>query len=173
MTKAEAIHAFFSSYGIPAYQEHSVPVWLEPEPDEEPEETPAAEAEPETPAESEPEPSGDDQSGDEPEPAPAPSVIPAEWPPKNAPPYITYELATSDWYGEPVSVTASIWDCSESWQFVNDLADTIAASLRTFKRLQCDDGIIVVWKGTPFAQSWADGAYKRKILQLEFLFVTN
>ena len=162
MTKAEAIHAFFSSYGIPAYQEHSVPVYLEPEPEPEPEQDTA-----------EAEPSGDDQSGDEPEPAPAPAVIPAEWPPKNEPPYITYELATSDWFGEPVSVTASIWDCSESWQFVNELADTIAASLRTFKRLQCDDGIIVVWKGSPFAQSWADGAYKRKILQLEFLFVTN
>lgn len=29
MTKAEAIHAFFASFDLPAYEEHSVPHWLD------------------------------------------------------------------------------------------------------------------------------------------------
>lgn len=29
MTKSEILHFFFSSFGIPAYEEHSVPHWLD------------------------------------------------------------------------------------------------------------------------------------------------
>jgi len=126
MTKAEAIYAFFSGFGIPAYEEHSVPDYT------------------------------DDAQTEE-----------------NRPPYITYQCATDDFRGAPVAITAEVWDCSESWQFVHEKAAEIAASIGRFKRLVCDDGYIVVTKGSPFMQDYADGIYKRAYLNLYLTFITN
>lgn len=126
MTKYEAIHAFFSSFGIPAYEEHSVPDYL------------------------------DDAQTEE-----------------NSPPYITYQAAADSFRGEPAAITADVWDCSESWQFVHEIAAEIAAYIGSFKRLVCDDGYIVVTKGSPFAQDYADGNYKRAYLNLNLTFITN
>ena len=126
MTKAECIHEFFSSFNLRAYEEHSVPVYL------------------------------DDAQMEE-----------------NTPPYITYQLATDDFRGGPVAITADVWDCSESWQFVNEKSDEIADYIGRARWLVCDDGYIMVTKGSPFAQSYADGIYKRKYLNLNLTFITN
>ena len=126
MTKYEAIHAFFSSFSIPAYEEHSVPDYL------------------------------DDAQTEE-----------------NSPPYITYQMAVDNFRGAPVAITADVWDRSESWQFVHEKAAEIAASIGRYKRLVCDDGYIVVTKGSPFASDYADGIYKRAYLNLNLTFITN
>lgn len=126
MTKYECIHAFFSSFGIPAYEEHSVPDYL------------------------------DDAQTEE-----------------NRPPYITYQMAVDNFRGAPVAITADVWDRSESWQFVHEKAAEIAASIGSYKRLVCDDGYIVVTKGSPFASDYADGIYKRAYLNLNLTFITN
>lgn len=126
MTKAECIYQFWNSFGIPAYEEHSVPTWT------------------------------DDAQTEE-----------------IRPPYITYQLALDSFRGRSVAVTADIWDCSEAWDYVNAKADEIAAAIGSFKRLLCDEGYILVTKGSPFAQNYADGIYKRNYLNLYFTFITN
>lgn len=126
MTKAEAIHAFYSSFGIPAYEENSVPHWL------------------------------DDAHTIE-----------------NQPPFLTYEYAEGWFFGESVAVTANIWDLSDSWDFVTRKSQEIAAEIGHFKKLPCDQGYILVTKGSPYAQNFADGSYKRKYMNLYFTFVTN
>lgn len=124
MTKAEALHAFFSSFGLPAYEEHSVPVWLDSAQTEE-----------------------------------------------NRPPYITYELLTAGRL-ETVQVTVNVWDISDSWVTVNAKADEILAAVTPFCRISFTGGAAVAAAGEPFAQSWADGVYKRKILNLELTYIT-
>lgn len=126
MTKAEAIHAFFSGYGLRAYEENSVPVYLD-----------------------------DAQTAE------------------NIPPYITYQLATDDYRGGSVAVTADVWDCSESWEYVNEVAAAISGDIGSYKRLTCDDGYILVTKGSPFAQNLADDIYKRVYMNLNLTFITT
>lgn len=126
MTKAECIHAFFSSFGIPAYEEHCVPEWL------------------------------DDAQTRE-----------------NRPPYITYNYALDDFRGDPAAITCDIWDCSETWDFLEETAVTISQEIGRFKRLVCDDGYIIITKGSPFAQPFADTPYKRYYLNLTLTFITN
>ena len=129
MTKAECIHAFFSSFGLPAYEENSVPDYL------------------------------DDEQTIE-----------------NHPPYITYELLTDDFRGEAVPVTVLIYDYSDSWQMLNEKTEEISKRIGRFLRLICDDGVIAVTKGSPFAQNGTDKddrTGKYKYINLEFTFVTN
>jgi hypothetical protein len=126
MTKAEAIHAFFSGFGIPAYEEHSVPVWL------------------------------DDAQTVE-----------------NKPPYITYELAEGDFFSGAVFITANVWSRSDSWEPANRKAAEIGNAVGRFARLICDDGVICVTKGSPFAQSFSDGICKRKVLNLTLHYITR
>lgn len=126
MTKAEAIHGFFAGFGLPAYEEHSVPAY-----------TDAAQTEP------------------------------------TKPPYITYQFASSDFFGGAVALTADVWDLSESWKLVEAVCDAISRAVTPFCRLSCDDGCIVVTKGSPFAQHIGDDVYKRAYLNLYFTFITN
>lgn len=124
MNRFEAIHEFFSSFGIPAYEEHSVPVWL------------------------------DDAQTEE-----------------NRPPYITYEPADGDFFGGAVFITANVWDCSDSWKFVNEKSAEIGNAIGRFARLVCEDGVICVTKGSPFSQPFAEGNYKRRVLNIVLHFM--
>lgn len=128
MTKAECLHAFFAGFGLRAYEENSVPAWLD-----------------------------------------ASQTV------ENAPPYLTYELATDEFRGEPVQIAVNLWDRSGSWQMLNELTDTISAEIGRCKRLVCDDGIICVTKGSPFAQNAPAEADndKRKLLHIDLTFITN
>lgn len=126
MTKAEAIHNFWAGFGVPAYEEHSVPAY-----------TDAAQTEP------------------------------------TVPPYITYQAAVSDFWGDSVPLTADIWDMSESWERVETLCSAISRAVVPFCRLTCDDGYILITKGSPFSQHVGDDVYKRAYLNLYFTFITN
>ena len=92
---------------------------------------------------------------------------------ENQPPYITYHIALSEFRGEPVSVTCDVWDLSESWEFAEAKADEIAKAIGRFRKISCDDGAIVITKGSPFAQPYADGPYKRMYMNLMLTFITN
>ena len=72
-----------------------------------------------------------------------------------------------------VAVTADVWDCSESWEYVNEVAAAISGDIGSFKRLICDDGYIIVTKGSPFAQNLADDIYKRVYMNLNLTFITT
>lgn len=126
MTKAEAIHGFFAGFGIPAYEEHHVPVYLD-----------------------------------------AAQTV------ENRPPYITYQYAESDFYGESVALTADIWAPLHERVYVTQKAAEIGAAIRPFRRLVCDDGYIIVTKGSPFSQCIADGHFEREYLNFTITFITN
>ena len=78
--------------------------------------------------------------------------------PDNAPmPYITYSVQ-SDSIGNPVSMRASIWDRSTSWELVTKKAEAIAKHIveQYPAAIPIDGGRIYFTKGTPFAQRMAD-----------------
>jgi hypothetical protein len=126
MTKAQAIHNFFASFGLPAYDEASVPTWTD-----------------------------DAQTAE------------------NKPPYITYHFAVSSYKGEPVAAVCNVWDLSDSWDFVDSKAAEIGLAIGGFRRLVCDDGYIIVTRGDPFSQPYADGPYKRAYINLTLTFITT
>jgi hypothetical protein len=89
-------------------------------------------------------------------------------------PYITYSAPT-DSNMERTMVSASVWYRSESWTALNAMVDTISQYVGTRRTLECDEGGIIVRKGTPFAQPMGDDSdnmIKRKILNFEFLYAT-
>ena len=70
--------------------------------------------------------------------------------------YITYEVGTSN-LGEPVALTASIWDKSTSWAFVQEKADEIAAAIGYGgKVIAVDGGYLWLKLGQPFAQRMSE-----------------
>lgn len=70
--------------------------------------------------------------------------------------YITYEVGTSN-IGEPVALTASIWDKSTSWAFVQEKADEIAAYIGYGGRvIAIDGGYLWIKLGQPFAQRMSE-----------------
>lgn len=124
MTKNAAIQAFFSSFGLSAYPESSVPT------------------------------SGDDMP---------------EYP------YLTYEASTDSDFNE-ISVTASLWYRTEKWTDINAKTEEIAQAVGGAKILHCDNGGIIVRKGTPFAQPMDDpndDMVKRKLLTFDFKYTTT
>jgi len=90
-------------------------------------------------------------------------------------PYITYNVNT-DQGVERVLGTASLWYRTESWTGINAKIDEISQTIGTRITLACDEGGIVVRKGSPWAQPMGDDSdnmVKRKILTFEFLFATT
>lgn len=89
-------------------------------------------------------------------------------------PYLTYAVST-DYGVERLGVTASVWYRSESWTALNAKVDEISQAIGSGVTLECDEGGIVVRKGSPWAQPLGDDSdnmVKRKILTFEFLFAT-
>ena len=90
-------------------------------------------------------------------------------------PYITYS-APSDWDMERVTVTASVWYRGTSWTALNAKVKDISQIIGSANVLICDEGRIIVRKGSPWAQPMGDDVdnmIKRKILTFEFLFATT
>lgn len=90
-------------------------------------------------------------------------------------PYITY-LVNTDQTVERTSAMANVWYRSESWTGVNAKVDEISRAVGMGVTLECDEGGIIVRKGTPWAQSMGDDSdnmIKRKILSFDFLFATT
>lgn len=89
-------------------------------------------------------------------------------------PYITYNVGTDQGI-ERISGTASVFYRSESWMGVNAKVDEISQMIGSGIVLPCDEGGIIVRKGTPWSQPLADDSddmVKRKVLSFEFLFAT-
>jgi hypothetical protein len=72
-------------------------------------------------------------------------------------PYITYSEST-DSLGNVVSLSASLWDKSNSWERVSLKEDEIAKTIAEYGHhvIKIDDGYIWLVKGTPFAQRMGD-----------------
>ncbi len=120
MTKAAAIYQFWSSFGLTAYEENTVPDYA-------------------------------------------------------AFPYITYQLVT-DSFDREISLTASIWYRSESWNAINSKAEEISQKIsRGGKIVSCDGGAIWLKRGQPFSQNMrdeSDDLIKRKYLNITAEFMT-
>ena len=120
MTKEAALYNFWSMFGLPAYEENTVPE-------------------------------------------------------DAAFPYITYQVVT-DSFGYDVALTASVWYRSTSWKEANAKAQEISDKIsRGGVTIACDNGIIWIRRGVPFAQSMGDDSddlIKRKYINLVAEFMT-
>lgn len=112
MNKAQALNDFWNSFGIPAFDENSVPDKV---------------------------PGGDGE------------MIPLTTP------YITYSAST-DSLGNVISLSASIWDESSSWEWISLKSDEIAKKIGEYGHynIKIDNGYIWLVKGSPFAQRMSD-----------------
>lgn len=121
MDKWQAQHSFWSSFGVPAFEEHSVPDGT-------------------------------------------------------AFPYITYESAMSTFHNI-VSITASIWTKSTSWESADTIANSIEQYIKTMGCPEIDGGRYRVYIGmTTFAQKLNDpndDQIKRILLNVNFEFMTS
>lgn len=113
----EALYNFWSSFGIPAYDESSVP---------------------------------------------SDAVLP----------YISYRPAAGI-LGETVSMGASIWSRSRSWEEADGIADRIAEKIgRGGINISVDNGAVWIKRGTEFAQHMSDpdDTIRRIYLMIEVEF---
>lgn len=90
-------------------------------------------------------------------------------------PYLTYNVSTDTELGRTMAV-ASVMYRSESCTGVNAKVDEISRVVGSGYRLECDEGGMIIRKGSPWAQPMGDDSdnmIKRKNLTFEFLFVTT
>ena len=72
-------------------------------------------------------------------------------------PYLTYELITSAWDGGEVGLTVNMWFRTTSEKEPNAAVDKLSKAIGlggVF--LHCDDGVIWLKRGSPWAQSLTD-----------------
>lgn len=71
-------------------------------------------------------------------------------------PYITYNVST-DSIGQPIPLTASLWDRSTSWKNITDKTEEIAEYIGYgFTLKKSDTGYLYITKGSMFAQRMND-----------------
>ena len=89
--------------------------------------------------------------------------------------YITYMVYT-DSLDYPISMNASIWDYSKSWEFVSKKAEEIAEYIVKMMppAIPIDNGRLYIAKGSPFAQRIAgdDERIKQMYLTIEAEYLT-
>lgn len=76
-------------------------------------------------------------------------------------PYLTYELITSAWGGGEVGLTVNMWFRTTSEKEPNAAVDKLSNAIGlggVF--LHCDDGVIWLKRGSPWAQSMTDATDK-------------
>ena len=76
-------------------------------------------------------------------------------------PYLTYELITSAWDGGEVGLTVNMWFRTTSEKEPNAAVDKLSKAIGlggVF--LHCDDGVIWLKRGSPWAQSLTDATDK-------------
>lgn len=91
-------------------------------------------------------------------------------------PYITYELATDDFWGGEVALSMDIWYRGNSEAEPNAKAHDVSKALIGCKCIPCDGGGIVLKKGSPFCQSTGDTAddkIKRRHINVTAEFITS
>lgn len=122
MDKAQAIHAFWSSFGLPAYDD---------------------------------------------------TVVLDEG---ATMPYITYDVST-DSLDNSLSLNASLWYRSTSWEEISRKAESIARYIKHMNppAVVIDGGRMYVTKGTPFAQRMSDEnpMIRRIVLSINVEFLTE
>lgn len=90
-------------------------------------------------------------------------------------PYITYEVATGN-LGDPLQLTASLWDRSTSFEALSKKADEIAAAIGYGgKIIKIDGGYLWIKLANPFAQRMPDEDkydLRRIVLNISVDFLT-
>ena len=78
--------------------------------------------------------------------------------PENATlPYLTYELITSAWDGGEVGLTVNMWFRTTSEKEPNAAVDKLSKAISLGGvQIPCDDGVIWLKRGSPWAQSLTD-----------------
>ena len=72
-------------------------------------------------------------------------------------PYLTYELITSSWNGGEVGLTVNMWFRTTSEKEPNAAVDRLSSAIGLGGvQLPCDDGVIWLKRGSPWAQSLTD-----------------
>ena len=102
--------------------------------------------------------------------------IPA-YPENNVPddvqlPYITYELARSDWKGQSLT-HVRVWYRDTSYVPITNKVNEIAESIGEGKILPTSSGFVALFKDTNFCQFQPTGDVDLKIAYLSFVMETN
>ena len=72
-------------------------------------------------------------------------------------PYLTYELITSAWNGGEVGLTVNMWFRTTSEKEPNEAVDKLSKAIGLGGvQLSCDEGVIWLKRGSPWAQSLTD-----------------
>lgn len=74
-------------------------------------------------------------------------------------PYITYSQNVPEW-NQKASMYAQVWDRSTSNTAIIRKADQITAAIRDGRKIDLDDGYLVIWPETPLVQIMVDGDYR-------------
>ena len=82
--------------------------------------------------------------------------------PENAAlPYLTYDFITSAWDGGEVGLTVNMWFRTTSEKEPNAAVDKLSKAIGLGGvQLPCDDGVIWLKRGSPWAQSMTDATDK-------------
>lgn len=91
-------------------------------------------------------------------------------------PYITYEVKTASHGGDPVQTAVSIWYKTTSEAIPNKKVDEISKRIGDEgELLECDDGLIYVYKGNPWCSNRTgqdDDTIKLRLLNVTYKFYT-
>ena len=72
-------------------------------------------------------------------------------------PYLTYELITSSWNGGEVGLTVNMWFMTTSEKEPNAAVDKLSKAIGLGGvQIPCDEGVIWLKRGSPWAQSLTD-----------------
>ncbi|NCE63737.1 hypothetical protein D1159_03870 [Pseudoflavonifractor sp. 524-17] len=92
-------------------------------------------------------------------------------------PYLTYELITSAWGGEPVGLTVNLWFYTTSEAVPNAKAEELSEAISLGgKIIPCDGGYIWLKRGTPWCQSLSDETsptIKRRYINVTAEYLTK
>ena len=76
-------------------------------------------------------------------------------------PYLTYEMITSAWDGGEVGLTVNMWFRTTSEKEPNAAVDKLSKAIGLGGvQIPCDEGVIWLKRGSPWAQSLTDGTDK-------------
>lgn len=91
-------------------------------------------------------------------------------------PYITYSLVDGAWSDPETNMTIDVWYRGESEAKPNAKVSEISKSLGIGgASIRCDNGIIWIKRGSPFAQAVIDedNTVKRRMINLSVEFLTS
>ena len=91
-------------------------------------------------------------------------------------PYLTYELITSAWGGGEVGLTVNMWFRTTSEKESNAAVDKLSKAIGLGGvQLPCDEGVIWLKRGSPWAQSVkdeTDTTIKRRYINVTAEYLT-